>query len=62
MSAIAEKSDTANKVVKDGKPVDADPVSNGEREEKYDIGEGIQAPRNQDEGTTRPVWFCKGNN
>ena len=41
--------------------MDADPVSNGECEEKKDIGEGIQAPRNQNQGATWPVWFCKGN-
>ena len=41
--------------------MDADPVSNGECEEEKDIGEGIQAPRNQNQGATWPVWFCKSN-
>ena len=42
-------------------PMDADPVSNWECEDEYDIGESIQGPSNQNQGATRTVWFCKGN-
>ena len=40
-----------------GKPMNADPVSNWEGEEEYEIGEGVQAPRDQHQGATRTVWF-----
>ena len=40
-----------------GKPMNADPVSNWESEEEYEIGEGVQAPRDQHQGATRTVWF-----